>query len=72
MAMTVKEYLKSIDYSVSVKVLGELKNFRYYIQDDLPDNEDIGIPLVVEENKVKHTFEICDADRTFKVIKLFS
>ena len=49
-------------------VLGELKNFKYYIADRDGD-EEIGEPLVICENKNKHTFEVLIDP--FKVIKLF-
>ena len=69
--MTLEEYLKSIDYEVSMKLLGKMKNHRYYIQDDLPNNEDIGEPLVVEENTINKTFNVCKSDQANALIKLF-
>lgn len=70
--MSIDDYLKSIDYEVKVKVLGELKNFKYYIQDDLPNDEEVGEPLVVMENKKQHTFEVLGSDQANKIILLFT
>lgn len=55
-----------------MKVLGEMKNFRYYI--DVPEDPEaeVGIPLVIKETKNRNTFEICDEPTTFAVIKLFT
>ena len=69
--MTLEEYLKSIDYEVSMKLLGKMKNHQYYIQDDLPNDEDIGLPLVIEENIIKHTFKVCDSDQATALMKYF-
>ena len=69
--MTLDEYLESIDYVVSMEILGKMKNFRYYIQNDLPNDEDIGEPLVVEENLANKTFKICDSDQAMALIKFF-
>ena len=70
--MTIKEYLKSIDYDVGVVILGKMKNHRYYIQNDLPDDEDIGLPLVVEENTINKSFNVCGADQAIALMNLFA
>lgn len=70
--MTINDFLKSIDYEVSVELLGEMKNHRYYIQNDLPDDEDVGEPLVVEENVINKTFTVCQSNQASALIKLFS
>lgn len=69
--MTLQEYLKSIDYEVSMELLGKMKNHRYYIQNDLPNDEEIGEPLVVEENMINKTFTVCKSDQASALIKLF-
>ena len=71
--MTIDEFVKSIDFP-EMKLLGTMKNFRYYIRDipkDELDNE-IGEPIVIEENLVSNTFKVCDSKQTFAIIKYFS
>lgn len=71
--MTIEEFVKSIDFP-EMKLLGTMKNFRYYIRDipkDELDNE-IGEPIVIEENLVSNTFKVCDSKQTFAIIEYFS
>lgn len=69
--MTVKDFLESIGYDAEMKELGEMKNFRYYIQVDLPNNQDEGIPLMIIENISKNIFEIASSDQTFAAWEYF-
>ena len=70
--MNIGQYLKSIDYDVKVTVLGKTKNFKYYIQKDMPKDQDEGIPLIVEENKKKHTFKVCGSDQSLALMSLYT
>ena len=70
--LTIEEYLKSINYPAKMAVLGETGGFRYYVETDLPEDEDIGLPFVVIENINDHTFEICDSDSVFDVLDMFA
>lgn len=69
--MTIEKYLESMDYVVPMKILGELKNFRYYIEKDPPDSDD-GEPFIVIENKKSNEFEICGSEQRFAILDLFS
>lgn len=68
--MTIEEFVESIDFP-EMEFLGEMKNFKYYIQKEAHPEKDTGFPLVIEENKVKHTFEICDGLRSQQLINYF-
>lgn len=67
--MTIDEYVKEKDLP-EMKVLGELKNFRYYIEKHLTD-EEVGIPMIIEENKINRTFKICDSNQALAAMGLF-
>lgn len=67
--MTIDEYTKSINFP-KMKILGEIKNFKYYIQKDVPDRDE-GVPIVIIENKKKNTFDVCDADLALSAVALF-
>lgn len=68
--MTIDEYTKTNDLP-KMKIMGEMKNFRYYIEANLNSSERTGIPMVIEENKISHTFEIVDADRVLDLMSYF-
>lgn len=69
--MTIDKFV-NINNLPEMKLLGEMKNFRYWIEKNLNSNEDTGIPMVVCENKNKQIFEVCDADAARAAMQLFS
>ena len=68
--MTIDEFCKPRNYP-KMKVLGELKNFRYYVSDYNDPEMYRGLPIIVIENKVKHTFSGCDPEKVFEILNLF-
>ena len=70
--MKINDFLKSINYEAKMGVLGEMKNFKYYIRTDMPKGEDIGLPLIIVENKKSHHFEVCGADQALSAMRYFN
>ena len=67
--MTIDEFCKMKNFP-KMKVLGEIKNFRYYIEKNPPD-EDEGEPIVIIENIELNVFDPCSSDQTFAALDLF-
>ena len=65
--MTVNDFIKTNDLP-EVRKLGKIKGTTYYIEKDLPD-EDIGIPLVIQEKS--GLFAICISDDALWAISVF-
>lgn len=66
--MTIEEFAEQNELDEMTK-LYEMKNFVYWIE-KRPENEDIGEPIVVEENKSLKSFKICDYKQMAAVLKL--
>lgn len=68
--MTINEYVKEIDFP-EMELLGEMKNFRYYIQKEDSPEEDLGIPLMIEENISKNSFVVIAGERVLNLLAYF-
>lgn len=69
---SVEEFIKAHKLPM-VLFLGEDYDFKYYIEDTSAwEDEDCGIPTVIEENKTTHEFNVCDADKASEIIGLYS
>lgn len=67
--MTIKEYTEKNNLP-EMKLLGEMKYFRYYIEKNLSD-EETGIPMVITEHKTDNSFEINNADTALNIMGWF-
>lgn len=68
--MSIDEYIKENDLP-AVKPLGEMKNFKYYIESELNSDEDTGVPIVIQESKSSGAFTVCNADQVASLMKYF-
>lgn len=68
--MTIDEYIKENNLP-KMKVLGEMKNLKYYIEKNIPPEMQIGFPMVIVENKKSDSFEICNTGQAIKLIAYF-
>lgn len=69
--MTIDEFTKKNDLP-EMELFGEMKNFRYWIKKDRSDDNEEGIPMIILENKIKNTFDICNSDAALAAMALFS
>lgn len=65
--MELKEYIKINDFP-NVRKLGKINGTTYYIEKNIPDNEDIGIPFVICEKS--GNFSVCTSDEVLRIINI--
>lgn len=66
--MTLEEYIKTNDFP-NVRKLGKINGITYYIEKNIPDNEDIGIPFIIREKS--GNFSVCTSDEVLRIINIF-
>lgn len=71
--MTLDEYIKEMDLP-EMELMGKMKNFKYYIEIVPTEemNDEVGEPIVIEENLITHTFKVCHSDQKFALMKYFA
>lgn len=67
--MTIEQYCEKHNLP-EMRLLGEMKYFKYYMEKNLLD-EDNGIPMIIEESKADHGFNVCDSDQAMNVMRYF-
>jgi len=65
--MTLEEYIKVNNFP-KVRKLGKIKGVTYYIENNITDNEDVGIPFVIQE--IGDKFSVCTSDESLYAIDI--
>ena len=68
--MTIDEFVKENDLP-EVKVFGQMKNFTYYIDNTLKPDEKVGIPTIIEYNKITREFTVVDSNQALDLMGYF-
>lgn len=68
--MTIDEFTNSIDFP-KMKLLGKMKNFKYYTEAHIKTDVEEGEPIIIEENLISNKFKVCDSEQTFAILKYF-
>ena len=69
--MTIDEYTKKHNLP-EMRVMGETEDYRYYIKKNVSSTMQLGIPMVVAEDKKADFFSICNANEALDLISYFS
>lgn len=64
--MTVENYIKLHHYP-PVKSVGKLNDWNYYVQTNIPDDEDTGIPMFIKEKD--GAVLLCTSDECLKAMR---
>lgn len=66
--MTLKEFIDSNGFP-EVKKFGKVNGITYYIEKDLSDDMEMGVPFIVQEES--GNFSVCTSDESLTVISMF-